>query len=197
LLNVRGEIKHSFAHEHRISNTVTLLCDKKSRERTTSAQRYDMTSASDTLSFRDARYTDLPGIVALLRDDELGAKRNPAHDLAIDAYVAAWAEILADPNNGYVVAERDGCLVGCYQLTFVRGLSHTGGLRAQIESVRIASNLRGGGLGSVMMRDAVARARARGAFLVQLTTDVRREHTRHFYERLGFVASHHGMKLFL
>ena len=63
--------------------------------------------------------------------------------------------------------------------------------------MRVASDLRGGGLGSAMMRDAIARAKARGAFLAQLTTDVRREHTRRFYERLGFTASHHGMKLFL
>jgi GNAT superfamily N-acetyltransferase len=47
------------------------------------------------------------------------------------------------------------------------------------------------------MRDAIERARARTAFQVQLTTDVRREHTRRFYERLGFSASHHGMKLVL
>ena len=155
-----------------------------------------MTIAVD-IRFRDAAVADLPGIVALLRDDALGATRNPSLEAAAPAYTAAWAAIETDPNNGYIVAERDGHLVGCYQLTFIRGLSHTGGLRAQIESVRVASDLRGGGLGSAMMRDAIARAKARGAFLAQLTTDVRREHTRRFYERLGFTASHHGMKLFL
>ena len=156
-----------------------------------------MTSLAVTPSFRNAIAADLAGIVALLRDDALGATRNPALDTAAEAYAAAWTAIQADPNNGYIVAERDGHLIGCYQLTFIRGLSHTGGLRAQIESVRIASDLRGSGLGSMMMRDAVTRAKARGAFLVQLTTDVRRAHTRRFYERLGFTASHHGMKLFL
>lgn len=149
------------------------------------------------IRFREALDTDLAGIVALLRDDALGAMRNPLLDDATSAYAVAWSEIHADPNNGYIVAERDGRLVGCYQLTFIRGLSHSGGLRAQIESVRIASDLRGSGLGTQMMRDAVARAKARGAFLVQLTTDIRRAHTRRFYERLGFTASHHGMKLFL
>lgn len=63
-----------------------------------------------------------------------------------------------------------------------------------IESVRIASDLRGGGLGTLLMNDALGRARSRGCFMVQLTTDLRREHTRRYYERLGFVASHHGMK---
>jgi ribosomal protein S18 acetylase RimI-like enzyme len=149
------------------------------------------------VGFRDAASGDLAAIIALLRDDVLGATRNPEHDAASAAYDAAWTEIIADCNNGYIVAEGDGRVVGCYQLTFIRGLSHAGGLRGQIESVRIASDLRGSGLGSEMMRDAVQRAEARGAVLVQLTTDVRREHTRRFYERLGFAASHHGMKLHL
>jgi ribosomal protein S18 acetylase RimI-like enzyme len=147
--------------------------------------------------FREAAADDLSDIIALLRDDALGATRNPEHGAAAVAYNAAWAEILADPHNGYIVAEQGGRLVGCYQLTFIRGLSHSGGLRGQIESVRVASDLRGGGLGSAMMRDAVERARRRGACLVQLTTDTRREHTRRFYERLGFTTSHHGMKLLI
>ena len=156
-----------------------------------------MTVVAEDSHFRQALDADLAGLVALLRDDSLGATRNPSLGDAAAAYSAAWADIQADPNNGYFVAEHTGRLIGCYQLTFIRGLSHAGGMRAQIESVRIASDLRGGGLGTVMMQDAIARAKSRGAFLVQLTTDARREHTRHFYERLGFVASHHGMKLFL
>ncbi len=145
--------------------------------------------------FRAANASDLSAIVSLLRDDMLGAGRDPELDAARGAYEAAWAEILADANNGFVVAARQAALLGCYQLTFIRGLSHEGGLRAQIESVRIASHVHGGGLGTAMMRDAISRARARGATLVQLTTDTRREHARRFYERLGFEASHHGMKL--
>ncbi len=140
---------------------------------------------------------DLPAIVALLNDDDFGRARNPVFADASARYLDTFRAMTADPNNGVIVAERDGAIIGCYQLTFIRGLSYTGGERAQIESVRVASSLRGGGLGSAMMRDAIARARARGCHLVQLTTDVRRDHTRRFYERLGFTASHHGMKLFL
>lgn len=149
------------------------------------------------LVFRDAVADDLGAIVALLADDVFGAARNPRLDAAMPAYQRAFDEILRDPDNGYVVAVDGGRILGCYQLTFIRGLSYTGGLRGQIESVRIAAALRGQGLGHRMMADAVARCRARGAVLVQLTTDVRREHTRRFYERLGFQATHHGMKLWL
>lgn len=152
---------------------------------------------SDAIACREAVRADLPAIIGLLNDDRFGQARNPVFDQEAARYEAAFDDILADPNNGYIVSERDGRLIGCYQLTFIRGLSYTGGTRAQIESVRIASDLRGSGLGSAMMRDAIERARARGCVLVQLTTDVRREHTRRFYERLGFAASHYGMKLWL
>lgn len=156
-----------------------------------------MTARNDAVTYREAVRSDLPAIVALLADDPFGQARNPLFEAEVGRYRAAFDAILADPNNGYIVAEKSGGIVGCYQLTFIRGLSYTGGERAQIESVRVASDLRGSGLGSAMMRDAIDRARARGCVLVQLTTDLRRGHTRRFYERLGFKASHHGMKLWL
>jgi len=40
-------------------------------------------------------------------------------------------------------------------------------------------------------------ARRRGCALVQLTSDKSRQGAHRFYERLGFVASHEGMKLAL
>jgi GNAT superfamily N-acetyltransferase len=46
-----------------------------------------------------------------------------------------------------------------------------------------------------MMRHAIDRARAAGCGLVQLTTDRSRTDAHRFYERLGFVPSHVGMKL--
>jgi hypothetical protein len=97
--------------------------------------------SGSTVTYRAAAAEDLPAIIALLRDDVLGATRNPSHEAAASLYDAAWAEILADANNSYVVAELSGTLIGCYQLTFIRGLSHAGGLRAQIESVRKVSAL--------------------------------------------------------
>jgi ribosomal protein S18 acetylase RimI-like enzyme len=146
---------------------------------------------------RVAGRSDLDAIVTLLNDDELGAKRNPLFHEASDQYTQAFDRILDDPNNDFIAADTDGRIVGCYQLTFIVGLSHVGGERAQIESVRIASDLRGSGLGTRLMLDAISRARLRSCFLVQLTTDIRRDHTKRFYERIGFLARHHGMKLSL
>ncbi len=91
--------------------------------------------------------------------------------------------------------EDDGEVIGTLQLTLLPGLSRGGALRAQIEAVRIASSRRGQGLGEELFRWAIDESRQRGAVIVQLTTDASREGAHRFYERLGFVASHVGMKL--
>jgi GNAT superfamily N-acetyltransferase len=73
-----------------------------------------------------------------------------------------------------------------------------GGQRpTQIEAVRVHESYRGRGLGAAMLGWAIEEARRRGCGLVQLTTDNARPDARRFYERLGFVASHQGMKLSL
>jgi ribosomal protein S18 acetylase RimI-like enzyme len=141
--------------------------------------------------FRAATAADVPGIVVLLADDVLGAARERPGD---PAYEAAFAAIAADANQLLAVAELDGSLVGCLQLTFIPGLSHRGAWRGQIESVRIDASQRGSGLGRRMLDWAIEQCRARGCRLVQLTTDKARGDAMRFYESLGFTASHEGMK---
>lgn len=146
------------------------------------------------MSIRPAHLSDLPAILALLADDPLGKNREaPAEERA--AYERAFAAMEADPNNLFVVMEQQGRLIGCFQLTFIPGLSRKGAWRGQIESVRIAADQRGNGLGERMMAWAIAECRSRGCALVQLTSDKRREDAQRFYARLGFAASHEGMKL--
>ncbi len=146
-------------------------------------------------TIRQATVTDVPAIVALLADDEIGASRETPHDRA--PYDESFAAIAADPNQMLVVGERDGQIVATMQLTFIPGLSRRGTWRAQIEGVRVASTARGDGLGEELMRWAIEQARSRGCALVQLTSDARRQDAHRFYERLGFVASHTGFKLAL
>ena len=142
--------------------------------------------------FRRAEAADLPAIVGLLADDVLGAGREAPGD---PAYAAAFAAIAADTNQLLAVADQEGRIVGCLQLSFVPGLSRRGMWRGQIESVRIAADQRGSGLGRRMFEWAIAQCRERGCGLVQLTTDKARPQARRFYESLGFTASHEGMKL--
>ncbi|RLK55483.1 GNAT family N-acetyltransferase [Actinokineospora cianjurensis] len=141
---------------------------------------------------RPARAEDVPAIVAMLADDPLGAAREQPGD---PRYDEAYAEIAADPRQLLVVAEVDDEVVGTLQLTLTPGLSRLGATRATIEGVRVHSAHRGSGLGQALIEWAVREAGDRGAIMVQLTTDVSRKDAHRFYERLGFVASHIGMKL--
>ena len=146
------------------------------------------------LTFRRASAADLEDIVALLADDELGRKREDPDPPLNPRYIDAFAAIDADRNQFLVVVEEGGQIVGCLQLSFIPGLSRLGLWRGQIESVRIASTRRGGGLGKRMFEWAIEECRKRGCEIVQLTTDKSRTEARRFYEGLGFVASHEGMK---
>ena len=149
------------------------------------------------LIFRPATAADLPGIVAMLADDQLGSQREDASIPLNSRYTDAFAAIDTDPNQFLAVVEIEGQLAGCLQLTFVPGLSRLGMWRGQIESVRIAADQRGAGLGRKMFEWAIEQCRERGCELVQLTTDKTRPDALRFYESLGFVASHEGMKLSL
>ena len=145
------------------------------------------------LVMRRATQADVPAIVALLADDELGAKRESLDD--VNPYVLAFAAINADPHQLLIVAELDSDIVGTMQLTFIRGLSHRGATRAQIEAVRIAASLRGQGLGTTLIKWAIEEARRRNCYLVQLTSNNSRLDAHRFYTRLGFTQSHAGFKL--
>ena len=149
------------------------------------------------LTFRRASAADLEDIVALLADDELGRKREDPDPPLNPRYIDAFAAIDADRNQFLAVVEEGGQIVGCLQLSFIPGLSRLGLWRGQIESVRIASTRRGGGLGKRLFEWAIEECRKRGCEIVQLTTDKSRTDARRFYEGLGFVASHEGMKLAL
>lgn len=152
------------------------------------------TSGPEGVLFRLAVAPDLSGIVALLSDDDLGRGREGAD---LSPYARAFAAIEADPNNEIWVGEQAGRVVACLQLTFIPGLSRAGAWRANIESVRVARELRGKGVGAAFLRAAHARAAERGARLAQLTSDARRADAHRFYERLGYAPSHTGFKLTL
>jgi GNAT superfamily N-acetyltransferase len=152
-----------------------------------------MTDAA--LSFRRARSDDVPAIVHLLADDPLGATRERDESPLPPAYLQAFRAVDGDANNELVVACQGEQVVGVLQLTCIPYLTYQGGWRALIEGVRVASGVRSQGVGKALIEWAIARARERGCIMVQLTTDKARVDAKRFYEGLGFVASHEGMKL--
>jgi len=145
--------------------------------------------------FRLATRADLPSIVRMLADDELGSQRERIEDPLPESYYVAFEQINQDPNHELIVAEQNGEVIGTLHLMFLPSVSFQGGLRAQVESVRVDTLFQSQGIGSEMMKWAMERAKQRGAHVVQLTTHKSRLDAHRFYERLGFKGSHLGMKL--
>ena len=149
------------------------------------------------LSIRPALRADLPEIVRMLADDDLGSQRERCTDPLPGSYYAAFDQMDGSPYFEWVVGELDGRVVATLQLIFIPSLSYQGGLRAQVESVRVDAPLRDQGIGKKMMEWALERARQRGAHIMQLSTHKTRADAHRFYERLGFSGSHIGMKISL
>ncbi|HAS45174.1 MAG TPA: GNAT family N-acetyltransferase [Microscillaceae bacterium] len=150
---------------------------------------------SKDITFRPAQRADVTLIVAMLADDALGQTRENYTQPLPSSYYKAFDLIDQDPQHELMVLEYRQEVIGTLQLSFLPYLTYQGGTRAQIEAVRIRQDQRGKGLGEVMFRWAIQRAQERGAHVLQLTTDKKRPEALRFYESLGFVASHEGMKL--
>ena len=148
------------------------------------------------MQYRAAHRKDVPAIVAMIADDQLGALREDFQDPLPEKYYLAFEHIDRDDNQELIVVENEeGKIIGTMQLSFIQYLTYQGGIRAQIEAVRIHKDWRGQKIGEEMFKWAIARAQERGAHLLQLTTDKKRPDALRFYEKLGFKASHEGMKL--
>ena len=147
--------------------------------------------------FRPAQRKDVEAIVGMLANDPLGQKRENYVAPLPEVYYEAFEKIDKDVNHELMVLEDQGMIIGTLQLSFLPYLTYQGGIRAQIEAVRIHTNHRDKGLGEAIFRWAINRAKERGAHVLQLTTDKKRPDALRFYEKLGFQASHEGMKLHL
>lgn len=149
------------------------------------------------LTYRTATPADLPFIIALIVEDSVIDTGDDPADAAHSDYVDALAEITNDPNQEMIIVDEDGVPVGCFQLSYLPGLMRRGMKRGQIEVVHVAETHRNRGIGAEMMRWAVERCREHHCAMVQLTSNKKRLDAHRFYERLGFLKSHEGFKLYL
>lgn len=150
-----------------------------------------------SLTFRQATIEDLKAIIQLLNDDDLGKTRESANTQIDECYIRAFKKISADSNQYLMVGVNDCEIIGTCHLTIMPSLTYKGSTRMQIEAVRIAKNLRGQGFGEKMMKQALQFAQDNQVKIVQLTTNKLRDSAKKFYERLGFAATHEGMKFFI
>lgn len=148
------------------------------------------------MNFRRATEQDIHAIVEMLADDELGSQREHFQTPLPAEYINAFKNIDADKNQELIVVENEDLeIIGTLQLSFIQYLTYQGGIRAQIEAVRIRKDKRGLGIGKTMFEWAIQRAKESQAHVLQLTTDKKRPDALQFYKDLGFVSSHEGMKM--
>jgi N-acetylglutamate synthase-like GNAT family acetyltransferase len=151
----------------------------------------------NNLTHRKARIADLPCLVELLLEDELGATRESKSAELDESYIKAFHKIDSDPNQYLMVVENDDEIIGTCHLTIMPSLTFIGSTRMQIEAVRVAGKYGGQKIGSWMCNQAISHGKENDVSIIQLTTNKKRPQAKHFYEKLGFEASHEGMKLYL
>ena len=152
----------------------------------------------DTIAIRKARREDVVRIAELIM---LGAAKQTMtpdeirQEAQHQGYVEAFAEIEVSKDNVLFVAERDGGVVGTFQVTLIPGLVSRGRKRGKIESVHVAPECRGMGIGKIMIAHALAFAKAQGGGLIELSSNKSRLDAHRFYRNLGFAQSHEGFKI--
>lgn len=140
---------------------------------------------------------DLPRIVELIDRGAVGRDPDAPVSPVTPQHHAAFRAIRETPGFELYVTRVDGKVVGTFSLAILPNISNGGRPVAQIESVHVAEEWRGRGIGEQMLQFAIAEARAAGCFRLQLTSNKARTDAHRFYRRLGFEQSHEGMKLAL
>jgi GNAT superfamily N-acetyltransferase len=149
------------------------------------------------ITIRPAARTDLERVASLILMGAASQTMTPqeiAAEVCHPSYAQAFAELEASLCSTVFVAEREGAVIGTYQVTLTPGLAARGRKRAKVESVHVAPQCRGQGIGAIMMDHAVAFAKQQGAGLVELTSHNSRTDAHRFYSRIGFDQSHRGFK---
>ncbi len=148
------------------------------------------------MKFRKATSGDVQAIVEMIADDALGSTRENFTIPLPKTYYDAFERIDSDNNQELMVVQNEeNKIIAVFQLTFIPYLTYQGGVRAQIEGVRVHKDHRGLGIGKTVFEWAINRAKDRKAHLLQLTTNKKRPDAIRFYESLGFKATHEGMKM--
>lgn len=149
------------------------------------------------LQHRKAAISDLTQIINLLLEDELGKSRETRATALDQRYIDAFNLIDQDHNQYLMVVEKDNQIIATCHLTLMPSLTFKGSTRMQIDAVRVSEKLRGHKIGEWMINKAIEYAKSNNVKIIQLTTNIQRPRAKKFYEKLGFEATHVGMKLYL
>jgi GNAT superfamily N-acetyltransferase len=138
----------------------------------------------DSVAIRPIRADELPVLLGLYRHLHPG---DP--ELSISADIERlWERILADPQLRYLVAEVDGRVVSTCTLTVIPNLTRGARPYGVIENVVTHPDFRRRGIGTQILRAALALAWGQDCYKVMLLTGRKDEATLRFYQQAGFEA---------
>jgi GNAT superfamily N-acetyltransferase len=135
-----------------------------------------------TVAIRKATKDDLPAILGLYADLELGEARV----LDLPAAERILERMARYPDYSVYVAEVGDEIVGTFALLIMDNLAHLGAPSGVLEDVVVHSRWRGHGIGKEMMRFAMDRCARLGCYKLTLSSNLQRERAHEFYESLGF-----------
>lgn len=102
---------------------------------------------------------------------------------------AALERILGDPAVGRIYVAREGTRVLAMASLLSTVSTAEGGKAAWLEDFVVRPEQRGRGIGTVLARHAIARARADGVLRISLLTDASNAGAQRLYRKLGFSES--------
>ncbi|MDY6893273.1 MAG: GNAT family N-acetyltransferase [Chloroflexota bacterium] len=146
-------------------------------------------------TIRLATAEDIPRIIELYGELTISTSEvERKHSPSLEDYQNVFAEICADPRHELLVAEYEGKVVGTVVLLIVPNLSHNATPWALVENIVIGHQYRRHGYGRLLLEEAIARAKGKGCFKIELCSDKRRKEAHQFYESVGFEASAYGFR---
>jgi ribosomal protein S18 acetylase RimI-like enzyme len=142
---------------------------------------------------REAEVEDLDRLLELYGEpNELYAE---AAELEGEEARRRFEEVRADEHQKTLVADENGQVVGTLVVVILPNLAHGGAPYAVVENVVVDGSRRGEGIGRALLREAMERARAAGAYKLSLSANLARERAHRFYRGLGLKETHLGFEV--
>jgi len=145
---------------------------------------------------RPACTADIPRLLALY--EELPLVTTSAEQSRCPTpsdYEGALARIHSTPGYSLLVVEENGDVAGLMSLLIMPNLSHGTLPWVLIESLVINSRSRNLGLGTMLVKHAIERARAAGCYKLVLDSNKQRLDAHRFYRSLGFEEYSLGFRM--
>jgi GNAT superfamily N-acetyltransferase len=140
---------------------------------------------------REACESDLPHILSLYA--QLG--QDDGSVLSMEEASTLFTQIKSYPDYSIHIALDKDRVIGTFALLIMDNLGHCGTPSAILEDVVVAADMRGQGIGKLMMEYANELCRRKGCYKMSFSSNINREAAHRFYETLGFQK--HGYSFYV